>query len=73
MLWIVTVGYFSDSSRITCIYGVITLIILKESIDNQKVMCVKYKEVDSVFNIEELCKKRLLFNYKNEKEVEHNY
>ena len=51
----------------------ITLMILKESIDNQKLMCVKYKEVDSVFNIEELCKKRLLFNYKNEKEVEHNY
>ena len=37
MLWTSVVSHFTDSSRIAAVYATITLIILKESFDNQKV------------------------------------
>ena len=45
------VSYFADSSRIATVYAIITLIILKESFDNQKVDCMSHLEKDKSTNI----------------------
>ena len=66
MLWISIVSYFNDSSRFACMYGILTLIILKESIDNKKVTCIDDKEAKVTRDVNEICKKRLLFKYTHE-------
>ena len=63
MLWISIASYFNDSSRFACMYGILTLIVLKESIDNQKVACIDNKEAKVTRDVNEICKKRLLFKY----------
>ena len=63
MLWISIASYFNDSSRFACMYGILTLIVLKESIDIQKVACIDNKEAKVRRDVNEICKKRLLFNY----------
>ena len=55
--------YFTDSPRM---HDDIYLMILKESIDNQKVTCIDDKEANVARHINEICKKRLLFNYTHE-------
>ena len=47
-------------------YGILTLIILKESIDNKKVTCIDGKEAKVTRDVNEIFKKRLLFNYTHE-------
>ena len=47
-MWPSIVGYFSDLLRIPVAYGIITLIILKELIDNQKYLLRN----DSLFQID---------------------
>ena len=66
MLWISIASYFNDSSRFACMYGILTLIILKESIDNKKVTCIDDKEAKVTRDVNEISKKRLLFNYTHE-------
>ena len=66
MLWISIVSYFNDSSRFACMYGILTLIILKESIDNKKVTCIDDKEAKVTRDVNEICKKQLLFKYTHE-------
>ena len=66
MLWISIVSYFNDSSLLACMYGILTLLILKESIDNKKVTCIDDKEAKVTGDVNEICKKRLLFNYTHE-------
>ena len=41
-------------------YGILILIVLKESIDNQKVACIENKEAKVTRDVNEICKKRLL-------------
>ena len=59
MLWTSIVSYFTDTPRM---HGDIYLMILKESIDNQKVTCIDDKEANVARHINEICKKQLLFN-----------
>ena len=63
MLWTSIVSYFPDSSKIAAIYAVATLIILKESFDNQRVKCMQ--DIDAVFktDMNEVCENRILYNY----------
>ena len=63
MLWTSIVSYFTDSPRM---HGDIYLMILKESIDNQKVTCIDDKEANVARHINEICKKQLLFTYTHE-------
>ena len=62
MLWTSIVSYFPDSSKIAAIYAVATLIILKESFDNQRVKCMQ--DIDTVFktDMNEVCEKGILYN-----------
>ena len=57
------VSYFTDSSRIAAVYSIITLIILKESFDNQKVICMQ--DINAAFkaDMNEVCQNRILYNY----------
>ena len=57
------VGYFSYSSWIVVIYGIITFTILIESIDNQKQICLLPDDYDLKGDINKLCEQRLLFNF----------
>ena len=57
------VGYFSYSSWIVVIYGIITFTILIESIDNQKKICLLPDDYDLKGDINKLCEQRLLFNF----------
>ena len=63
MWWTSIVSYFPDSSKIAAIYAIITLIILKESLDNQKVKCMQ--DIDTTFkaDMNEVCENRILYNY----------
>ena len=63
MLWDSIVSYFLDSSKIAAIYAIITLIILKESFDNQRVTCIQ--DIDAAFktDMNEVCENRILYNY----------
>ena len=63
MLWTSIVSYFTDLPRM---HGDIYLMILKESTDNQKVRCIDDKEANVARHINEIYKKRLLFNYTHE-------
>ena len=63
MLWTSIVSYFTDSSVVGNIYAFITLIILKESFDNQKVRCMPHKNVAFKEDINEVCENRRLYNY----------
>ena len=49
-MWPSIAGYFSDLLRIPAAYGIITLIILKELIDNQKTVCLVRN--DTLFQID---------------------
>ena len=62
MMWTSIVGYFSDSSRIAAIYG-ITLMIRKELIHNEKVICLLSDNNELKGDINKLCEQRLLFNF----------
>ena len=63
MLWTSIVSYFPDSSKIAAIYAIITLIILKESLDNQNVKCMQ--DIDTTFkaDMNEVCENRTLCSY----------
>ena len=64
MLWTSIVSYFTDSSRIAAVYAIITLMILKESFDNQKVDCMTQTEFKSSgINPNNVCKNRILYNF----------
>ena len=64
MLWTSIVNYFTDSSQILYIYGILTLIILKESFDNQKVNCMGVQKlINTNIDINTLCESRILYNY----------
>ena len=60
IMWTAIVGYFTDSSKITCLYGINTLLMLKESLDNQKVLCMKYL-LNIKVDINSIFETRLLF------------
>ena len=45
MSWISIVSYFTDSWVVANIYAFITLIILKESFDSQRVKCMPHKTI----------------------------
>ena len=45
MSWIFIVSYFTDSWVVANIYAFITLIILKESFDSQRVRCMPHKTI----------------------------
>ena len=64
------VSYFTDSSRIAAVYAIITLIILKESFDNQKVDCMSHLEKDKStnININNVCQNRILYSFSSLKE-----
>ena len=57
------VGYFGDSSRIAAIYGIITLMIRKELIHNEKVICLLSDNNELKGDINKLCEQLLLFNF----------
>ena len=62
MFWPSIVSYFPDSSKIAAIYAVITLIILKESFDNQR---VKYRQdIYAAFKVDmnDVCGNRIFYN-----------
>ena len=61
MLCTSIVSYFTDSSRIAAGYLVITLIILKESFDNQKVDCIGIEpnKRTGFVNVNNICKNRI--------------
>ena len=59
-MWTAIVGYFTDSSKIPCLYGINTLLMLKESLDNQKVLCMKYL-LNIKVDINSIFETRLLF------------
>ena len=63
MLWTSIVSYFPDSSKIVAIYAIITLIILKESFDNERVKCMQ--DIDAAFkaDMNKVCENRILYNY----------
>ena len=63
MLWTAIVSCFTDSSRIAAVYSILTLIILKESFDNQKVICMQ--DINAAFkaDMNEVCENRILYNY----------
>ena len=63
MLWTSIVSYFPDSSKIAAIYAIITLIILKESFDNERVKCMQ--DIDAAFkaDMNKVCENRILYNY----------
>ena len=62
-MWTSVVSYFPDSSKIAAIYAIITLIILKKSLDNQKVKCMQ--DIDTTFkaDMKEACENRILCSY----------
>ena len=74
MLWTSVVSHFTDSSRIAAVYATITLIILKESFDNQKVICML--DINAAFkgDMNEVCENIILYNYSTKLEYydEHN-
>ena len=65
MLLTSIVSYFTDSSRIAAVYAIITLIILKESFDNQKVDCIEIEsdKITGSVNLSNICKNRILYNF----------
>ena len=65
-MWSSVVGYFTDSSKISSVHGIITLLIIKELFENQRVVCIN-NEKDYKVNIIILCESRLLFNYTSNK------
>ena len=63
MLWTSIVSYFPDSSKIAAIYVIITLIILKESFDNQRVKCMQDIGASFKADMNEVCENRIFYNY----------
>ena len=64
MFWTSILSYFTDSSRIIAVYALITLIILKESFDNQKVDCMQQtRSKTSTIDANNICKNRILYNF----------
>ena len=61
-MWISVVNYFTDSSKIVAVYGIITLLIIKESFDNQIVDCQIGKDDIIKFDVNAYCTNRVLFN-----------
>ena len=60
-MWTSIVRYLTDSSKITAIYAIISLLTIKESFDNQRVECQTNKDVVN-FNANAFCTNRVLFN-----------
>ena len=64
MFWTSIVSHFTDSSRIAAVYALITLIILKESFDNQKVIYMQDANAAFKGDWNEVCiENRILYNY----------
>ena len=63
MLWTSIVSYFTDSSKKAAVYPVITLTKLKESFDNQNVICMQ--DMNAAFKVvmNDVCENRVLYNY----------
>ena len=62
IMWTPIVGYFTDLSEIACVYGIITLLIIKQSHANQKAVCMK-DPLNTKADINSICKTRLSFNF----------
>ena len=59
-MWTAIVGYFTDSSEI--VYGIITLLIIKQFHANQKAVCIK-DPLNTKADINSISKTRLSFNF----------
>ena len=57
------VSYFTDSSKIAAACAIISLIILKESFNNEQTKCFFNKEKDYSLSVNNICENRILYNF----------